>query len=154
MQLFIDDRQKHIPIDKSTEELLRRVALTCLEVEGIGTDWEVSVSFVTNEEIRELNLEYRGKDEPTDVLSFPFEDEFDLGEKLLGDIVISTEKAIEQALEFEHSIEREITYLAVHSMFHLMGYDHMEEQDKFEMREKEKEAIRRLGIFRQGGAKG
>jgi len=148
MELYIDNRQNQIDIDDNTEELLRKVAVVCLNIEGYGLDWEISVSFVTNDEIQELNREYRGKDEPTDVLSFPFEDEFGIGERMLGDIVISTEKVLQQAEDLGHSLQREISYLAVHSMFHLMGYDHLEAEEKKEMRSKEKKAMKELGIFK------
>lgn len=148
MELYIDNRQNQIEIGDKTEELLRRIAEVCLNIEGYDLDWEISVSFVTNDEIRELNREYRGKDEPTDVLSFPFEDEFGLDERMLGDIVISTEKVVQQAKDLGHSLQREISYLAVHSMFHLMGYDHLEADEKKEMRSKEKKAMKELGIFK------
>jgi probable rRNA maturation factor len=148
MELYIDNRQNQIDIDDKTEELLKKVAVVCLDIEDYGLDWEISVSFVTNDEIRELNREYRGKDEPTDVLSFPFEDEFRIGEKMLGDIVISTEKVLQQAKDLGHSLQREISYLAVHSMFHLMGYDHLDAEERKEMRLKEKRAMKELGIFK------
>lgn len=148
MELYIDNRQNQIDIDDNTEELLRKIAVVCLNIEGYGLDWEISVSFVTNDEIQELNREYRGKDEPTDVLSFPFEDEFGIGERMLGDIVISTEKVLQQAEDLGHSLQREISYLAVHSMFHLMGYDHLEAEEKKEMRSKEKKVMKELGIFK------
>lgn len=148
MELYIDNRQNQIVINDKTEELLRRIAEVCLNIEGYDLDWEISVSFVTNAEIQELNREYRGKDEPTDVLSFPFEDEFGIGERMLGDIVISTEKVVQQAQDLGHSLHREISYLAVHSMFHLMGYDHLEADEKKEMRSKEKKAMKELGIFK------
>lgn len=148
MELYIDNRQNQIEIGDRTEELLRKIAEVCLNIEGYDLDWEISVSFVTNDEIKELNREYRGKDEPTDVLSFPFEDEFGLSERMLGDIVISTEKVVQQAKDLGHSLQREIAYLAVHSMFHLMGYDHLEVEEKKEMRSKEKKAMKELGIFK------
>ena len=148
MELYIDNRQNQIDIDDKTEELLKKVAVVCLDIEDYGLDWEISVSFVTNDEIRELNREYRGKAEPTDVLSFPFEDEFRIGEKMLGDIVISTEKVLQQAKDLGHSLQREISYLAVHSMFHLMGYDHLDAEERKEMRLKEKRAMKELGIFK------
>jgi probable rRNA maturation factor len=148
MDLFIDNRQDLISIDERIENLVMRIAEVCLKMEEFDPDWEVSVSFVTNDEIRELNSQYRGKNEPTDVLSFPMDDEFGLEEKLLGDIVISTQKVIEQAEEFGHSLDREIAYLTVHSMFHLMGYDHIDLQDKVIMRSREKEAMKILGIFK------
>lgn len=104
---------------------------------------------VENEEIRELNRDYRNVDSITDVLSFPIEDEFDFANKILGDIIISIERAEEQAEQFGHTLEREIAYLTCHSMFHLMGYDHMEDDDKSEMRAKEKQVMKNLKIFKE-----
>ena len=114
---------------------------------------EVSVTFVEPEEIKELNAQYRGKDAVTDVLSFPqFDDWDDLpeeGEIALGDVVICMERAAEQAEEFGHSLEREVLYLFVHSIYHLLGYDHMEEDEKREMREKEEAVMAELGLTRE-----
>ena len=111
--------------------------------------YEVSVSFVSNEEIRELNRDYRNVDSETDVLSFPMDDddEFD-GVIILGDIVLSTQRIIEQANEFGHSLEREMIYLTVHSMLHLLGYDHMTTSEKEEMRQREKEIMKELQLFK------
>src|SRR5690606_9865606 len=128
--------------------LIERVIRESLRVEGIGENYEVSISFVDNEEIKALNREFRGVDRETDVLSFPMEDEFDFSIPLLGDIVISLEKADEQAKDYGHTLEREVAYLTCHSMFHLMGYDHMNEDEKRIMREKEKEVMRNLRIFK------
>ena len=111
---------------------------------------EISLSLVGNKEIHQLNKQYRGKDSPTDVLSFPMlEEDDDLDQEmiLLGDIIISIPKAQEQAIEYRHSFEREIYYLTIHSMFHLLGYDHMEEEDKQIMRGKEKQVIKNLNIY-------
>ncbi|MBE6030394.1 MAG: rRNA maturation RNase YbeY [Clostridiales bacterium] len=169
-------------------ERFYKAASLCLEEEDIYENSEISVSFVSAEEIRELNREHRGVDSVTDVLSFPmfeFEDfhydeadmlneeyeepdeldelEEDIEEELmdfedyedddfilLGDVVICEERAHEQAEEFGHSYERELTYLFVHSIFHLLGYDHMEEEDKKIMRAKEEKIMRKLGIVREG----
>lgn len=148
MELFIDNRQNIVEVDEGLNELLEKVVLECLSLEGIGDNYEVSISLVDNKEIRQLNRDYRGKDMETDVLSFPIDDDIDLPLPLLGDIIISLEKARDQAEEFQHSLVREISYLTVHSMFHLMGYDHMEEEEKRIMREKEKRVMERLNIFR------
>ncbi|MBQ6496185.1 MAG: rRNA maturation RNase YbeY [Firmicutes bacterium] len=114
---------------------------------------EISLSFVSLEEIHRLNRDYRGVDSPTDVLSFPMVDDFaglqemyeDLGklpdELLLGDVVICTDKALQQAEEYGHSKERELVYLFTHSVLHLLGYDHMEEEDKRRMRAREEEVM-------------
>jgi probable rRNA maturation factor len=117
-------------------------------MEGMTLDYEVSVSFVTNEEIRDLNKQYRNMDRETDVLSFPFDDDFETGTRILGDIVLSVEKAMDQAEDFGHSVERELAYLTVHSTLHLIGYDHLSEDDKLEMRQREKAIMKELQIFK------
>ncbi len=150
MEIIIDNSQDKVNIDESINELLERVVLECLKLEGRDTSYEVSITFVDDEEIRELNKEYRDVDKSTDVLSFPLdEDEFDIpGDTLLGDIVISAETAKRQSEEYGHSLEREIAYLTAHSMFHLMGYDHMNDAEKKVMRDKEKKVMMSLGIFK------
>lgn len=153
MEIYIDNRQEKIEISEDISDIIERVAKEALSLEGKSLDYEISVSFVDNEEIKELNREYRGIDKETDVLSFPIEEDFIIeeGPLLLGDIIISGEKALEQSDEYGHSLYREIAYLAAHSMFHLMGYDHIEEDDKLVMREKEKETMKRLKIFKDEG---
>lgn len=148
MEIYIDNRQDKFDLDNSIEDLLEDVIRESLLVEGIGLDYEISVSFVDNEEIRQLNRDYRNIDKETDVLSFPMEEDFMIPMPLLGDIIISVEKAAEQAEDFGHSLEREITYLTAHSMFHLMGYDHMEEDEKRIMRDKEKQVMKRIEMFK------
>ena len=149
MQILIDNRQDKVSIDDDIYDVIEKVAKECLKLEGKGLNFEVSVSFVDNEEIQKLNRDYRNVDSPTDVLSFPMDDEeTDLYIPLLGDIVISAERALEQATEFGHSFLREVAYLAAHSMFHLMGYDHMNDEEKQTMRQKEKEVMKALGIFK------
>lgn len=148
MEIFIDNRQTNIEISDEAYDLFEKVVKESLLVEGKTLDYEVSISLVDNEEIRDLNREYRDVDSETDVLSFPMEDEFGIGVSLLGDIIISVEKALEQSLDFGHSLERELAYLTAHSMFHLMGYDHMNYEEKETMREKEKCVMRNLGIFK------
>ncbi|MDY0234628.1 MAG: rRNA maturation RNase YbeY [Gudongella sp.] len=146
--MYFEDRQNYIKIDESITQELEKVIRTCLEVENLDLGTEVSVSFVNNDEIKVLNRDFRGVDKETDVLSFPIEDDFDIGIILLGDIIISTQKAIEQAEEYEHSIKRELAYLTAHSMLHLMGYDHLTDEDKARMRKKEKEIMKKLEIFK------
>ena len=139
-----------------TEEILTTMeaaAKYCLELEGIDEErTEISVTFVEAEEIRELNRDYRDNDKVTDVLSFPQFDDLndipDFGEICLGDVVICKERAQKQAEEFGHSFEREIIYLFTHSILHLLGYDHMEEEEKQEMRAREEEVMTHLGIGR------
>ena len=114
-------------------------------------DFEVSVSFVNNDEIRQMNKFYRDKDSVTDVLSFPQYDSIeeinsDEGYISLGDIVVSLDKIEKQAEEYHHSFERELLYLATHGMLHLLGFDHINESDKVEMRAGEKKVMEALGF--------
>lgn len=143
--IYFDNRQDLIEIDSSIEEIVEISVKAALDEIDYKDHYEVSVSFVGDEEIHELNRDYRGVDRTTDVLSFPMDDEFT---NMLGDIVININKVIEQAKEYGHSEKREISYLTVHSTLHLMGYDHEEELDKKEMREVEKRVMERLEISR------
>lgn len=147
IDVLFDDRQDMLKITSDNMKAVEKAVETVLKLEGAQGDFEVSVSFVTNEEIRTLNKEYRNVDLETDVLSFPMDDEFD-GTVILGDIVLSTQKIIEQAEEFGHSLDREMLYLTVHSMLHLLGYDHMTEDEKDEMRLREKEIMKELKTFK------
>lgn len=149
MKILIDNRQDKLEIHDEIMKIIEDVVGQCLKVEGRDLDYEISVSFVDNEEIQYLNKTYRNVDAPTDVLSFPMdEDSYGLYTPMLGDIVISAEKALSQADEFAHSFKREVAYLTAHSMFHLMGYDHEMPEEKVCMREKEKEVMKALGIFK------
>jgi probable rRNA maturation factor len=149
VRVLIDNRQLKINIDDEIESAINESIKKCLQVEKKDLNYEVSVSFVDNDEIKQLNKEYRNVDKPTDVLSFPLNDyDYNSNHHILGDIIISTDKVIEQATEFGHSILREIVYLTVHSMFHLLGYDHMNDDDKNKMREKEKFVLKAIGIFK------
>ncbi len=132
---------------------IEEAAKVCLELEGVDENLaEISLTFVDMEEIQQLNREYRGVDSVTDVLSFPqFESVEDFpgtGEIIMGDVVICTEKAMLQAEEFGHSPEREIIYLFTHSLLHLMGYDHMEQDEKQIMRQKEEAVMNRIDLGR------
>lgn len=141
------------------EEQIRRSVLAALEAEGIDTPCVVEVCVTDDEEIRRTNRETRGVDRPTDVLSFPMF-ELKAGEKpspdwadpdtdkvLLGDMMISLERANAQAAEYGHSPEREVCYLAVHSVLHLLGYDHLDEgPQKRQMRAREEAILEELGI--------
>ena len=129
--IYFTNEQELFPITYKLKMLVRAAVLASLEYEGFAADTEVSVSFVDNERIREINREFRQIDKPTDVLSFPLTDYGELDytiadepEQSLGDIVLSLERANEQAAEFGHSFEREVAFLTVHSMLHLLGYDH------------------------------
>lgn len=149
MNVYIDNRQDKIKVGVALENIIESVIDECLSVEEMSKDVEVSVSFVDNNEIRELNRDYRNVDAPTDVLSFPMNEDFEEPlSKILGDIVISLERALEQSVEYGHTIEREVAYLTAHSMFHLLGYDHMTDEDKILMREKEKQVMKNLKIFK------
>ncbi|NLY86406.1 MAG: rRNA maturation RNase YbeY [Tissierellia bacterium] len=149
MEIYIDNRQDKIVLDDSIYELIEKTIKEVLLLEEESLNCEISISFVDNQEIRVLNREYRGIDRETDVLSFPLGDTlFTDGPKLLGDIIISLEKALEQSQDFGHSLEREIAYLTAHSMLHLLGYDHEAEEEKLVMRRREKEIMKRLGIFK------
>lgn len=129
---------------KTIEEVLR--------VEDFTSHVEVSLTLVDKDEIHALNRDYRGVDRPTDVLSFPMDDEIFPGEEdvdlILGDIVICLDIAKAQAEEYGHSLDRELSYLICHSTLHLLGYDHMEDDEKAIMRGKEKEIMKNLGVFK------
>lgn len=141
--------------NKDTEEIIRKAVENTLIHHGLEFDAEVSVTITNNDEIQSINKEFRNIDAPTDVLSFPmyeFEKPAVFDEKalalepagvVLGDIVVSVDKITEQAEEFGHSFETELSYLVIHSTLHLLGYDHMEESDKRLMREQE-EIIRKM----------
>ncbi|WP_122641247.1 MULTISPECIES: rRNA maturation RNase YbeY [unclassified Romboutsia] len=154
MELIIDDRQNKLQVNEELLEKIKDIILECLDYEGYDDDYDISLSFVDNKEIHELNKTFRGIDRPTDVLSFPMiDEEFDfdieLEEKSLGDIVISLERAFEQSIDYNHSFEREVCFLVCHSMFHLLGYDHDTEENTKEMREKEDYILNKLSITRE-----
>lgn len=134
--------------------IVERCCRQVLATEGFESDTEVSVTFVTNEQIHELNLEFRNIDRETDVLSFPlgengsFDQNPENGCFMLGDIVISVEKAKEQAKQYGHSLSREIGWLTTHSMLHLLGYDHIDAREAEIMHRKEEENLSALGLYR------
>ena len=153
--VYIDDKQKKIKIPSGTRLLVRRACKATLKFESFPYPAEVSVLFVDDDEIQRLNKEYRGIDRSTDVLSFPLneKDNYEVSPETgcvaLGDIVISIEHAQAQADEFEHSFEREMAYLTVHSMLHLLGYDHEAGGlEQVRMREKEEGVLKQLGLPR------
>lgn len=152
VRVIIDNKQKDVKIPTGLRMLIRRCCNAVLRLEGFTDPAEISVTFVNNEQIREMNKQYRNKDAATDVLSFPMGENgvYDInhstGAKILGDIVISMEKVVEQADRFGHSIEREAGYLTAHSMLHLLGYDHEEGLEKVHMREKEEQVMTQLGL--------
>ena len=161
-EIYIDAEVESSP---QLEERLKEAILAALEEEGVEVPCIIEVCLTDDEGIHQTNLDTRGVDAPTDVLSFPM---FDLkpGEKpqadradpdtdkvLLGDMMISLERAKAQAEEYGHSVEREICYLAVHSVLHLLGYDHLDEgPQKRQMRQREEAILGKLGIVRQADA--
>lgn len=157
IKVVIDNKQKSVKIPTGVRLLIRRCCHAVLEMEGFEGSAEVDVSFVDNGQIREINREHRDIDLPTDVLSFPLGEngEYDVnpatGAYMLGDIVISLERAAAQAEEYGHSFQREVGYLTVHSMLHLLGYDHVDGGlEAVRMREKEEAVMLSVGLPRGG----
>ena len=155
VKVQITNRQKDVKIPSGIRLLIRRCCNAVLRTENFKGSAEVSVSFLNNAQIRELNREHRGKDIETDVLSFPmgengvYDIDPDTGAQVLGDIVISMPKAMEQAEAFGHSLRREVGFLTVHSMLHLLGYDHENGgMEAVRMREKEEGVLSELGLQR------
>lgn len=144
--LITNNTNENIDMNDKLYDVVKAV----LDNEGLSMDYEVSITFVDKDEIHKLNREYRKVDRPTDVLSFPMNEEFLIEgvDSMLGDIVICMDIAKDQAKEYGHSLDREIMYLTCHSMLHLLGYDHIEEDDKKIMRGKEKEVMKNLGVFK------
>ena len=141
---YIENEQDKIEFCEEYENLVKKAVEGTLEYEGFTQTCEVSITFTDNENIRVLNNEFRNIDRETDVLSFPMDDEGD--EVVLGDVVISLEKAKEQAEEYGHSLEREISFLCVHSCLHLLGYDHETgEEDEKVMFSKQHEILEKIG---------
>ena len=151
MNIIIDNRQSSIQYDNNMVRLIEKAISICLEKESLPSDMEISISFVDDKEIHYLNKTYRGNDKVTDVLSFPqYENVLEIENPYcLGDIVISLEKAEEQAGEYGHSFIREVIFLTVHSMFHLIGYDHDNDENTKRMRQKEEEIMIEMGILRE-----
>lgn len=152
---FLSNEQDKMAPPEDIENLIEICTAAALEEEGIDDTAEVSVTLVDNEGIRELNKEHRDIDRETDVLSFPlgdndgYEVDPDNDAIMLGDIVISLEKAAQQAQEYGHSYRREVAFLITHSLFHLLGYDHVnsEEEEKI-MFGKQEKVLDKLGITR------
>lgn len=152
VKVIISNDQKNVKVPTGIRMLIRRCCHAVLELENFEGSAEVSVRFVNNEQIRELNSQYRNIDKETDVLSFPlgengaYDVNMDTGAKMLGDIVISMEKAFEQAALYNHPLQREIGFLTVHSMLHLLGYDHENGGlEAVHMREKEETVLTQIG---------
>ncbi len=162
IELFVENNQNKIEITDEITETAKRACEETLSYEDCDFDAQISLTFVDNEEIRRLNKEFRQKDAATDVLSFPmleFDENGDIidadydvddGEIVLGDIVISAERALSQAEEYGHSFLREVTFLVVHSMLHLLGYDHVaSEEEETRMRQKQTDILNQMGITRE-----
>ena len=151
--VVITNRQKDVSIPTGVRMLVRRCCTAVLQTEQFKGPAEVSVSFVNNAQIKELNAQYRNKDIETDVLSFGmcgedgrYDTNPETGAQLLGDVVISMEKAVEQANLYGHSLQREVSYLTCHSVLHLLGYDHEDNLERIRMREKEEYVMDLLGL--------
>lgn len=155
IKVIITNGQKEVKIPTGVRLLVRRCCNAVLTFENFSEPAEISVSFVDDDRIHELNKEYRNVDSSTDVLSFPlgengkYDHDNDTGAALLGDIVISVPTAVRQAEEYGHSLQREIGFLTVHSMLHLLGYDHVNGGiEEVHMREKEEHVLTQLGLKR------
>ncbi|MCI9415758.1 MAG: rRNA maturation RNase YbeY [Clostridiales bacterium] len=155
IRVLIENKQKTVKIPTGIRLLMRRCCHAVLELEGFEGSAEVDISLVDNQQIREINREHRQIDTATDVLSFPLGEngQYDVnpesGAHMLGDIVLSIERAQDQAEQFGHSLQREVGYLTVHSMLHLLGYDHVDGGlEAVRMREKEEAVMASVGLPR------
>ena len=156
LRIYFDNHQDKLPLTYRLKMLVREAVEATLDYEQFGNPAEVSVTFVDNAEIKDLNKKFRGIDKATDVLSFPLFDYEGESEEppvdemlgMLGDIVLSLEQADLQAKEYGHSFEREVAFLTVHSMLHLLGYDHENEDEREVMRQKEEETLKSLSLTR------
>ncbi|MBQ8212881.1 MAG: rRNA maturation RNase YbeY [Clostridia bacterium] len=155
MIVYFENEQALLPVTYKLKMLVRRAIEATLDFEQYGNTCEVSVTFTDDASIHELNKKFRGVDRPTDVLSFPLFDYEGESEEppvdelmgMLGDVVLSLETAARQAEEYGHSFEREVAFLTVHSMLHLLGYDHeTSEADEADMRQRQREIMERLGL--------
>lgn len=153
MAVFVNNLQEKVQVDNKFVDFTTEVVENTLMLEGLDRKGEVSLVFVDDDYIQQLNREYRGIDSPTDVLSFSMVEGEPLiheqeDELILGDVVISLETARRQCKEYGHSLYQEVAYLTIHGVLHLLGYDHQEEQEKQEMQNKEQIIIKNLKFFR------
>lgn len=154
--MHIDFHDETNSVSEDYIDLIQRLLDFAAKKEGVTSEAELSINFVDNKEIQVLNRNYRQKDTPTDVISFAMqesnEDEMEIigadGPLVLGDIVISVDKAKEQSIEYDHSLERELGFLAVHGFLHLLGYDHMKEEDEKKMFSRQEEILGEFGVER------
>ncbi|WP_026569914.1 MULTISPECIES: rRNA maturation RNase YbeY [Sediminibacillus] len=155
--MHIDFHDQTNKVEEDTTDLIQRLLTFAAEKEGITDESEVSVNFVDNEEIQIINRNYRQQDKPTDVISFAMQEEGEgelkvIGEDIpliLGDIVISVDKAAEQAEEYGHSLQREFGFLALHGFLHLLGYDHIQKEDERKMFQRQEEILNAFGLERK-----
>lgn len=152
IKVIFQNQQKAVKIPSGIRLLLRRACNAVIEMEELPDSYEVCVTFVDNDTIRKINREHRNIDKETDVLSFPlgengeYDENPETGNRMLGDVVLSVEKAVAQAEEYGHSLNREAAYLTVHSMLHLLGYDHVNGGlEQVRMREKEETVMQSIG---------
>ncbi|ARI77026.1 rRNA maturation RNase YbeY [Halobacillus mangrovi] len=156
MMIQIDFQDETNSVDEAFVDLIQRIILFAGDKEGVQKTAEVSISFVDNKEIQEINRNYRQKDQPTDVISFAMQEEGEGEMKILsedmplmlGDIIISIDKAKEQAEDYGHSLERELGFLALHGFLHLLGYDHLNDEDEKEMFNRQEEILHEFGLQR------
>ncbi len=148
MEVYFANQQQAVPIPPQLEALLLAGLESCASQHQVAAGAEVDVTLVAEEEIQRLNRDYRGVDRPTDVLSFALEEgeeepalAQELPQQLLGDIVISAPAAARQAQDYGHSLERELVYLAIHGLLHILGYNHETEEEKALMRQQEEAAL-------------
>ena len=142
IKVEINDTQNELEINESLKNTLKKIAKKAAELENMQSG-NISLALVDNNKIKELNKSFRNKDEATDVLSFPMDDE------IWGDIIISTDKVLEQAKEYNHSVNRELAYLYTHGVLHLLGYDHKTSSSKKIMRKKEEKILEEVGLERR-----
>ncbi|MFU0825390.1 rRNA maturation RNase YbeY [Clostridium sp.] len=166
--IYIDNRQDKLEVDDDILKSVNDIIEYALKEEEVNIDTEISVIFIDNEQIRNINKEQRNIDRVTDVLSFPMLDypkgkvyknvykdnnfspaDLNEGRLVLGDIVLSLERAKEQSEEYGHSFLREVCYLTIHSVLHLLGYDHMEDEERSIMREREEKILEKFNITRE-----
>lgn len=155
LKVVFNDNQKNVKLPAGTRMLLRRACAAVLLNEGFDDSAEINVTFVNDEEIHILNKKFRDIDSATDVLSFPlgengkYDEDPETGAKMLGDVVISVEHAVAQAKEYGHTLNREMAFLTVHSVLHLLGYDHVNGGlEALRMREHEEAVLSKLGVSR------
>ncbi|MGM9987896.1 MAG: rRNA maturation RNase YbeY [Bacillaceae bacterium] len=157
MNLYIDMFDETEQLKEAAMDEVKKLVMHAASVEELTDEAELSITFVDNDRIQEINRDYRNKDVPTDVISFALEEmgedemEYEKGEvaRMLGDIIISIPRAKEQAEEYGHSFERELGFLAVHGFLHLLGYDHMTEEEEKVMFGKQKQILDSYGLTRE-----